>query len=193
MMDKENQASTERRRLNFPHIVGQAFSFLEDMGFHEIEATPTIVRYQKDDLICNIYHGRHSYELGFEIEHEGEQYSISALIRAVDPAAGLKYRNTMTATPAVLASGIKQLAVLVRQYGERALRNDPAFFAELRRQQKAWAEAYALDVLARQIRPKAEAAFRAGRYREAAELYAKIGPRLSPTEQKKLEAARKRS
>ncbi len=192
-MGKENQASIERRRLNFPHVVGQAFSFLEDMGFREIEAAPTIVRYRKDDLVCNVYHGRSSYELGFEIGPEGEEYPVSALIRASDVAAYDQYRTPVATTPAELASGIKRLADLVRQYGERALRGDPAFFAELRRQQKAWAEAYALDVLARQIRPKAEAAFRAGRYREAAELYAKIGPRLSPTEQKKLEAARKRS
>lgn len=193
MMGEENQASAERRRLNFPHVVGQAFSFLEDAGFHEIEATPTIVRYRKDDLVCNVYHGRRSYELGFQIGPEGEEYPVSALIRASDPAAYDQYRTPVATTPAQLASGIKQLADLVRRYGQQALRGDATFFAELRRQQKVWAEAYALDVLAQQIRPKAEAAFREKRYREAAELYAKIGPRLTATEQKKLEVARRRS
>jgi hypothetical protein len=49
-----------------------------------------------------------------------------------------------------------------------------------------------MDVLASHVRPKTEAAFRERRYREAADLYEKIRARLTPTEVKKLEFARKR-
>ena len=54
-------------------------------------------------------------------------------------------------------------------------------------------EAYALDVLAEQIRPNADAAFRSGDYRRAAELYEKIRPRLSAEEIKKLALAKARA
>jgi hypothetical protein len=50
---------------------------------------------------------------------------------------------------------------------------------------KSWSEGYALDVLEKQLRPKAQAAFQQGNYREAAELYERIRPRLSAAEEKK--------
>jgi hypothetical protein len=88
---------------------------------------------------------------------------------------------------------LQQLADLVRRYGERALHGDPAFFALLRQQRKEWTKKYAFEVLCRQVRPKAEAAFREGRYREAAELYREIRAGLTPAEIKKLAIAEKRS
>ena len=63
----------------------------------------------------------------------------------------------------------------------------------LRRQRESWSVDYALDVLAEQIRPQAEAAFRGRQYREAAKLYERIAKRLTPTELKKLGMARRRS
>jgi len=151
------------------------------------------VRYRKRKLELNIYHGRQSFEIGFHIGHAGEHYSMSEIIRVTDPAAADQYRNAAATTPAELVSAVDRLAVLVSRYGERALRDDPAFFTELNRQLKSWSDAYALEVLAQQLRPKAEAAFREGRYREAAELYGRIHARLSPTELKKLDIARERS
>ena len=49
-----------------------------------------------------------------------------------------------------------------------------------------------MDVLAEQLRPKADAAFRSGDYHQAAELYQKIRPRLSDSGLKKLALAKKR-
>ena len=92
-----------------------------------------------------------------------------------------------------LRSGVEKLAELMRRHGERALQGDSGFFADIVVQGRSWAEGYSLDVLASQIRPKAEAAFREGRYREAAELYGRIAARLSVVEKAKLGVARKRS
>lgn len=183
----------ERVRLGFAEIVRREFAFLADFGFAEVESSPTIVRYQKGDLDLNVYHGRQSYEIGMQLGHGDEQVSMEQLIRVTDPAGWQKYRVYVATNPAGVVSGVTRLAELARRYGDRALRDAPEFFADLRRQRESWKDAFALDVLERQTRPKAEAAFREGRYREAAELYERITARLSPAEKAKLAAARKRS
>jgi len=180
-------------RFNFADGVAWRFAFLAGLEFMETESLPTIVRYRKGDLALNVYHGRQSYEIGFQVGHADELYSMSEILRATDPRAADQYRNYIATTPDEMEAGLDQLTELVRRFAERALRDDHEFFAALRRQRKAWAEANALDVSAQQVRPKAEAAFREGKYREAVELYVQIEPRLTSAEQKKLGIARRRS
>lgn len=191
-MCEKNQADAARQRLNFACAVEREFAFLGDRGFQVSEQAPTIVRFRKGDLIATVYHGRRSYELGFEIGHGDEHFSIESLIRVVAPAEAADYRNPVATKSSEFLKGIHRLADLVRRYGQRALEDDNEAFAELRDKRRVWSEAYALDVLAEQTRPKAEAAFREGKYREAAALYEKIAPRLGPAELKKLAVARKR-
>ncbi len=192
-MSSDERIETERARLGFADVVRRKFAFLGDYGFSETEALPTIVRYRRCDLELDVYYGRRSYEIGIDIGHGDERFSMGALIRTTDPVGGEKYRDWAATSSEALVSGVEQLAELVRRYGERALRDEPEFFADLRKQRESSAEAYSLDVLAEQTRPKAEAAFREGRYRDAAELYEGIAARLSVAEQAKLAAARKRS
>lgn len=185
--------NTGREDLQFPQTVARVFSFLQDYGFYQVEALPTLVRYRCGDLEARVYHGRHSYELGFEIGHGEEMFGLGALIRLQDPSAGDRYRNPMVGTPSAVAKFLQQLADTVRRYGEQALRNDPTCFVLLHQQRKEWAKRYAFEVRCGHIRPKAEAAFREGRYREAAELYREIQAALTPAEVKKLAIAEKRS
>lgn len=182
----------ERTRLNFANAVRERFAFLDDLGFSEAESLPTLIRYRKDDLDVTFYHGRSSFELGFEICRNSARYSLSELIGVADPEAAERYRNYAATTPDGIAAGLTQLEQLVRQYGDRALRRDPAFFTMLADHRKSWTEEYAIDVLARQLRPKAQAAFQQGNYREAAELYERIRPRLSKAEEQTLVLAKER-
>jgi hypothetical protein len=181
-MTTAEEVGRERERLNFAKLVEAKFAFLMDLGFSETASEPTIVRFQKDDLAVSVYHGRQSYEIGIDITQGGERYSISELIRSADPATAEQYRNPKAMTSVDVAAGLDRVAGLLQRYGARALHDDPDYFAELRQQRKAWSESYALDVL----RPKAEAAFREGRYADAVSLYEQIAPTLSASEQKKL-------
>lgn len=183
----------DRTRLNFPHSVEQRFAFLSEVGFTQVEALPTIVRYRKGDIELAVHHGRKSFEIGVEICRAGDRSSMSEIIRLGDPHAADSYRNPTAQTAAEVLAGVEKVASTLQRYGEQALRGDAEIFAKLQRQRRTWSETYALDVLADQVRSKAEAAFREGRYREAAELYEKISPRLTPTEQKKLAVARRRA
>ena len=192
-MSGSEKIGPERERLNFVNAVTERFGFLSEWGFSMTESLPTLVRYRNGEIGVDVYHGRQSYELGFGVERLGVRYPLATLIRAIDPEAEQEYRNFAATTPDVVANGLTQLAELVKRYGEPALRGDAEFFARLDKQRVEWAEGYALDVLARQLRPKADAAFREGRYREAAELYERIRPRLTPAELKKLTLAKNRA
>jgi hypothetical protein len=185
--------NSDRQYLQFAETVTQVFAFLQNYGFQQVEALPTLVRYKCGDLEARVFHGRHSYELGFEIGHDEELFSLEALIRLSDRTTANQYRNPMVGTPSAVARFLQQLADMVRRYGERALRNDPACYEVLRQQRKEWSEQYALEVRSGHVRPKAEEAFREGRYREAAELYREIRAGLTPAEIKKLAIAEKRS
>jgi len=183
----------DRTPLHFDWSVRQFFSFLADHGFREVEATPTLVRYRNGDVDVDVYHGRKSYEVGGGVTLSGVRYAMSEIFRASDPAIANKYRNAVAATPEEVAAGIKELSALMQRYGAPALRGEPAFFSVLEAQRKQWSVDYALDVLASQLRPQAEEAFRRGDYSIAAQLYGRIRERLSPGEVKKLSLAEERS
>lgn len=183
----------ERARFNFADAVTRPFGFLIDFGFVKVESSPTIVRYRRDDMEANVYWGRQSYEIGFEIYRQGIRYPISSFVRIADPEAGKQYRNFAATTENALAEGLMQLAELVKRYGDRALQGDPTLFLTLEKQQQSWVEEYALEVLEGQLRSQAEEAFRLGNYRKATELYERIKLHLSPAELKKLALAKARS
>jgi hypothetical protein len=193
IMSVNSEIAPERTRLNFANAASEAFSFLSDRGFVLVESLPTLVRYRKGEIEARLYHGRRSFEVGLEIIRDGERYSISELIRAADRMEGEQYRNWVATTPQAIEEALARLKELVRRYGERALRGDPRLFDTLMKLRQEWMENYSLDVLASQLRPKADAAFRSGDYRQAAALYEKIQPRLSASELKKLALAKQRA
>lgn len=192
-MGTSDDVEHDRTRLNFADAAIERFRFLGGLGFALVESSLTLVRYAKGELEAHVYHGRRSYEIGFEVARGGDRYTISELIRATDSEAAARYRNYVATTAEEIAQGLTQLEGLVKRFGVLALRGEPEFFATLASQRKRWAEGFELDVLAGQLRPKADAAFRSGGYREAAELYERILPRLSAAELKRLAIAKKRA
>lgn len=182
----------DRAHLNFEAVAREQFAFLNELCFSEIEALPTLICYRKDDVEVDVYHGRRSYEIGAGISYLGTRYAMAEIIRAVDPEAAKRYGGALTSTAEGVVAGLEELSSLMQRYGAAALRGDPQFFSTLAEKHKAWVEDYWLDGLARQLRPQADEAFHRGDYSKAAELYARIRDRLSPTEVKKLALAEKR-
>lgn len=193
-MTKEASTSPipDRSYLNFEGRVRETFAFLGNIGFLEIESLPTLVRFRKGEVEVDVYHGRQSYEIGAGITHSGVRYVISEIILAIDPEVAARYRRYAATTPQGVATGLEELSELMKRYGARALSGEARFFLELEKQRKSRKEEYALNVLAEQVRPKADEAFRQGDYATAADLYACIRGRLSPAELKKLTLAEKR-
>lgn len=189
--DKQNLC--ERNKLNFSDAVIRNFSYLREFGFNVVELLPTLVRYQNGDIEVAVFHGRQSFEIGVDVFRRGVKYALSELMRIADPAAEADYRPFAATTPQGISDGLKYVAQLFRRFSERSLKGDAAYFAELDRQRSQWAKDYAMDVLADQLRPKADAAFRSGDYRQAAALYESIKSRLSDVEFKKLALAKSRA
>jgi hypothetical protein len=189
---RNRNPGAERMRLSFASAVTEMFAFLEYLEFSVVEASPTLVRYRKGDLEVNVYHGRQSYELGFEIVRHGARYSLSEILAVTDSEAATRYRNTAATTKEVLNRGVARLAGLARRHAKQALEGDHEFFETLKKRRESWKERYALEVLEGQLRPQADEAFRQGDYRKAAELYEQIRSRLSPVELKKLALAKER-
>jgi len=185
--------ASDRTYLDFTEKARQAFAFLGELGFSEIEALPTLVRYRKDDVVIDVYHGRQSYEIGLGITAFGTRYAISEIIRHIDPETAKSYRYAATTTPEGVVAGLKELSLLLKRYGRSALGGDPQLFSSLESERKLWSEEYALDVLTEQLRPQADEAFRQKDYPKAAELYSRIRERLRPAELKKLTIAEERS
>jgi len=73
--------TSDRAYFNFAEEARKAFTFLGELGFSEIEALPTLVRYRKDDVEVDVYHGRQSYEIGAGVTAFGTRYSIEAIMR----------------------------------------------------------------------------------------------------------------
>ncbi len=158
----------------FVDVVISEFEFLADMGFALIESQPTLVRYQKKGIEADVYWGRKSNELGFEIAWNGMRFSISELMRATAPDEAERYLNPVATSQSALNDGLARLASLVKRYAVPALEGDQNFYERLKHGRTAWSQKFALDVLEAQIRPKANEAFHHGNYREAAALYEQI-------------------
>ncbi|HMV12472.1 MAG TPA: hypothetical protein PJ996_05910, partial [Nitrosomonas sp.] len=79
-----------------------------------------------------------------------------------------------------------------KRYGRASLDGDPKYFQMLERQRELWSKEYSLEVLARQLRPKANQAFRQKDYVKAVELYSQFRGCLSLAEIKKLSIAKER-
>lgn len=184
--------SSDRMHLNFSKEARKAFAFLVDLGFSEIEALPTLMRYRKGAVEVDVYHGRRSYEIGSDITAFGNRYNLSEVMRHFDPRFAERYIHTAATSREGVIGGLEALGALMKRYGKAALAGDQELFSALESERRAWSERYALDVLARQLRPQADEAFRQRNYAKAADLYSRIKERLSPAETRKLSIAEER-
>nr|VFK22548.1 MAG: hypothetical protein BECKLPF1236B_GA0070989_13143 [Candidatus Kentron sp. LPFa] len=183
--------TTSRSHFGFIDKVRETFLFLNELGFSEVEAQPTLVRYRKGEIEVDIYHGHQSYEIGAGITAFGARYSISEIIRATSPKTAERFHYPMVTSPEGVTSGLEKLSLLMRRYSDDALRGSSLFFSMLEKKRKRWSDEYALDVLAEQLMPQANNAFRQKDYSIAANLYSRIQERLSPVEIRKLRFAEK--
>lgn len=56
----------QRDQLGFLAAAGARFGFLLDLGFEEVASERSFLRFDRNDMFVEVFHGRASYELGVE-------------------------------------------------------------------------------------------------------------------------------
>lgn len=177
----------------FSSFVLPNFRFMSDFGFSVEIVKSDMVKYRKMDIVADVYYSPLSYEIGFQVSRDSYSFSIGEIIRLSDQELGSRYRDYAATESDSILSGVIRLSELVLTYGKRILTGDKEVFLQLYWQRKVSVEDYAADVLADQVRPKAEEEFRKGSFKSAADLYKSIERVLSPVEIKKMHYALRHS
>jgi len=195
-MLKNPKNTAERRSLGFSKEARELFSFLEvQWEFKCVRQENTFVRYESADVYVNVYHGRSSFEIGVEIGNKSSEHSfnLEALVALFDKELSREYWAAGGRTAEAVRRALKKQAEGLSRYGGSALSGHQSIFDRLEQLRTDRSAAMVLDSKAYQIRPKADAAFRRGDYKEAVKLYSSIETALSPIERKKLQLAKNKA
>jgi hypothetical protein len=187
---------TDRHELRFAEAVEDQFGFLQEHGFRRVQREPSFVRFESKHVYVNVYHGRQSFEIGLEVGSlvagaEETSYSMSEIIRLVEPGKADGYRNYAARSPNGVAEGVQGLAMLFRRYVDAGVLDGSGLFERLRKGRKTWSREYAKEVNLTHARQKLGVAWHAKDYTQVVELLRPLRDALTPTELHKLEYAEK--
>jgi hypothetical protein len=192
---------SNRSQLRFKEAVLSAFDFLpREYGFLVKRMEPTLVRYESPEVFVNIYHGRASYELGFEIgrlasdAHKKENtFSIDDILDLVGVRAETGNNLLQASTPEGVNRFVPMLAALVKKHAAPVLQGDVDLFERLAEIQSKKSDQLLKKWSLDDIRKEAEGAWHQKNYARVAELFESIQEELTPAEAKKLDYARLRA
>jgi hypothetical protein len=170
------------------------FAFLEDFGFKPVEIRDTFVRYEaQGSRFVNVYYGRSSYELKFEVGR-GRESGVVERYYPIDFAKqhGSSEEHYFQASTADrVQQFVPRLAAFLRAHGTDALRGDESAFETLKIIQRGQSDALRLTWALEDARREAREAWLAKDYDRVVQVYAPIADKLMPSERKKLDYARR--
>ena len=192
--------AADRGRLGFTEVVLSSFSFLpNDYNFRVVKTEATFVRYESASVFVNIYHGRASFELGFEIGRlndgsgkEEQPYSLNMIIEFMVVQEQTGYTFLQASSQIRVKELVPKLASLVKSYAASALTGDPDTFEQLMKTRLQMSDRLHKEMRLRDVRRKADKAWQSRDYAVLADLYGSILEDLTPAEMKKLEYVKKR-
>lgn len=188
--------NTTRKDLCFSDIVQKEFSFLEhDFGLSLDALNITIVRYRSPSLAVNVYHGRKSYEIGFELCKVDEKpeicLSLPTILRAVVPS--YKGQTFFQASDRhTLEHCINIMASLVKSYCIDLFKGNVATWKVVKKIQDEMTEEVTNLYTIKPIKIKALEAWQRKDYREVVSLYESVMSNLDDIERRRLDYSRKR-
>lgn len=187
----------DRERLGFKEQVLKHFNYLtEEYGFRCVEAKVTFVRYESKEVFVNVYHGRSSFELGFEIGlllKNCDNFERKVTLSEIMELAGEADSSFCQASNKEgVEKCVSKIAGLVRQHAVNALKGDRSTFELLFDIQHQKSDRYIKSMELERMREKAEEAWHSKKYHEVVKTYEPFKGDLTPSEMKKLEYARKK-
>lgn len=179
--------SETRDSLAFRREAEAAFEFLRrELGLRLTTAEETFLRYESDAVFVNVYHGRSSYELRFEIgllANPQSKYYPEELValRGVGDEAFFQASSAER-----VKQYVPRLAGLLRTYAGALLAGDQAEFERLQEVRDRLATAVTHRYFASGMREKADVAWKRGDYAALVDALSAISNDLSPAEERKL-------
>lgn len=183
--------------MRFPDMARQAFSFLEDAGFHLIQRDPARLQYETDQAVVTIEWDARSGEMNVFIglqPRKGEPldaFSLSDLLGMQGVDVPERKMPIQVADESRLGPFLEKLAEDTRVHAQPALAGDRMFFHRLKAFRDARSQAYMRDMRLRHVRSEAERAWRERELDKVIGLYTSIEDELSESEKGKLDYARK--
>jgi hypothetical protein len=187
-----NEQGFERTALRFAENARSAFAFLEaDYGFVLETASVTLVRYRHaDGRYVNVFHGRQSYALNFELGRTDDERIYAADVAG---SAGVPLDVFEASTPEAVKSSLVRLSRLLRESAKDALSGDPLAYQALRSEQARHSDELQRGWALADARARVDAAWRAKDFRSVVAAFSPLEEYLTPAERKKLAMARERS
>ncbi len=183
----------KQRNLNFEKAVGKYFGFLHEHGFECARSEPSLVRFESQRNYVNVYHGRQSFEIGLEVGSLATDvediYSMSEIIRLIEPAEADGYRNYAARSPDSVIEGVQRLAMLFRRYVDAGVLDNAGLFEQLRKNRETWSREYARKVHFAQARQRLDVVWHEKDFEKIVELLRPLRELLTPSELQKLEYA----
>lgn len=186
-------------RLNFVASARSAFDFLTTPPYALwlVDQDEGRVTYAGVDLGLAILHDRLSYELDLAVWRESVQaevarpYTMVDLLRVADPDRARSYRQFSATTEAAVQRGLEVLKSDFSRFGLPVLSGSPEFFERIRQMQSLAVTEFGAELEDKQIREKAERAWRERDFSNVVKQYRALGDRLSQMERARVDYARR--
>lgn len=179
-------------RLGFVDLVLAAFDFLMRLGFVVARREPTFVRFEKENVFINVYHGRASYQVGLELGRlrNGDMYSLHELFRAMAPD-NIELARCQTTDPEILRQCLVSIGAAIERDCNALLAGDASAFEKVDAAVAPLRKAATLQAQFGATIDRADKAWESKDFKRAAELYAKSTPALDETRMRRLEYLQK--
>jgi hypothetical protein len=181
----------------FPEIARQEFAFLEDTGFRLISSGDSGLEYESAQAFVLVRWDRRSGELGVWVGcrstkcQKRDAYSLTDLLRMVGVETSENKLPFQAAKEGRLDLFLQKLSQYTRLHAQPALAGDRMFFRRLGAFRDAQARTLMNHMNLRQVRSEAEQAWQSRKLDRVVGLYASIEGRLTPSEKRRLDYARK--
>jgi len=196
MESTKMNSRNNRENLKFNYSVRSSFQFLtDDYNFELVKEEITFVRYETDQLFVNIYHGRLSYELGFEcgLKSKGEEsrYRLNTILRGLMGDTHKKQTFYQASNKEAVANCLSKIASIVKEYCSSLLRVEDSAFAKVELASANEGRELTKKYTIGPVRKQAEQAWKNKEYEKVRSLYKTIEDKLSSIELKRLKYADK--
>lgn len=185
-----------RDQLGFVDAARSGFGFLRGLGFKEVVAEPTYLRFERDDSFVEVFHGRASYELGVEFgrwvrvddDVVEQKFHLVDVLPVVAPESGFVAR-TATSREQVVRF-VEEMAVHAKVAVEHLEAEGSTGFERVSEAVERQSDEYLDGLRATRVRARAEEAWRRKDFASVVAAYEEIDAELSTVELRESEAKR---